>query len=231
MSDIWKLISSAPSFVFAVLQVWQAYVTGGVLVAISSVWERWKGKTIPWRRYRLGVIGFLLVSFYFVWYDQRTLTDKEHQASAEAQRALDGLRLELQNRDKEISLLHQQIQDTTESPDSLRRRTVHLADVIAAFLEERQASHPPYTNREKDVSPEQKAINDASVKYDDETQRLCLQRFKEELGGIPRELRSKGLDVKYLDQMAQPRCLYGDEIEFLRSLAYRLDGHDRPVHF
>lgn len=120
---------------------------------------------------------------------------------------------------------------SVEPRDSLRRRTVRLADQIDAFHGERAASHPPYTNGEENASPSQKRINDASIRYDRATENLCLQKFKEEMIGIPRELLTKGLDVKFLDQVSPTRCLSEQETELLRYLAYRLDGNDNLVRF
>lgn len=120
---------------------------------------------------------------------------------------------------------------SVEPQDSLRRRALRLADAIDTFQADRRATHPPYTNGVQDAPPEQKLINDASVKYDMATESLCLRKFKEEIVGIPRELRDKGLDVQWLDQIQQVRCLNDQDTQILRNLAYRLDEHGNIVRF
>ena len=71
--DFFRVI---PEFILSILSSWQGYLTGGILVALCSVWERWKKRTIPWSKYRWGVIGFLLISFFSAWYDQRIIAKK-----------------------------------------------------------------------------------------------------------------------------------------------------------
>jgi hypothetical protein len=114
---------------------------------------------------------------------------------------------------------------------SLRRRTKNLVDDLEIFLSARQADHPQYASSDKTPSPEQEKVNRVSQLYDQETETLCLVRFGEGMAGIPRELRAKGLDVKWLDRLDPPRCLNQQDAEMLLNLAYHLDGKDRVVHF
>jgi len=69
-------LRSIPEFIWIILSSWQGYITGGVLVALCSVWEHRSKRTIPWSKYKWGVIGFLIISFFSAWYDQRTIAKK-----------------------------------------------------------------------------------------------------------------------------------------------------------
>ncbi|BBO71395.1 hypothetical protein DSCA_53250 [Desulfosarcina alkanivorans] len=67
MSFLWAIVD----FIWIVLSSWQGYVTGGILVALCSIWERWHKRTIPWSKYKWGVLIFLFISFFTAWYEQR----------------------------------------------------------------------------------------------------------------------------------------------------------------
>jgi hypothetical protein len=126
-----------------------------------------------------------------------------------------------------------------ERPDSLRRRAKRLADDIDQFWIDRNESHPPHTNGRADATGEQAEINRKSDEYERDTNKQCLERFGDQIIGVPRELRAKGLDVRHLDQYNPPRCLYPSmpesmmisETDILRYLAYMLDANDRVIHF
>lgn len=73
------VLRAIPEFIWIILRSWQGYLTGGILVALSSVWEHYHKQSIPWSKYKWGVIAFLLVSFFSAWYDQRTIAMREHE--------------------------------------------------------------------------------------------------------------------------------------------------------
>ena len=95
-------LHAVPEFAWAVLRCWQGYLTGGVLVAASFVWEHRSGRAIPWSKFKWGVISFLIVSFFSTWYDQRAIARQEHAIANEQRelvatraRAFDGERASL----------------------------------------------------------------------------------------------------------------------------------------
>lgn len=59
-------------FIVSVLVHWQGYATGGLVTALLQAWEKLTGKPISRRVYiNLVLIGFLLVSFFMAWRDER----------------------------------------------------------------------------------------------------------------------------------------------------------------
>lgn len=107
----------------------------------------------------------------------------------------------------------------TEPRNSLRRRTVRLANDLAEFLAERNAKRPTDPARFQ--------------QFDQETINLYLARYRERTLGILQELKAKGLDVGILDApgAAPSRYLMPNEIEHLRDLAFHLDADDKVVQF
>lgn len=106
-----------------------------------------------------------------------------------------------------------------EPTDSLRRRTLRLADDLDAFLAERFAKRP--------ASPEE------AGQYDQATINLYLALYKTRTVGTLQELQAKGLDVGSLNApgAAPSRHLIGNELRQLRDLAYHLDANNQVVHF
>jgi hypothetical protein len=67
-----------------------AYVTGGVAIAVVTVYERYAEKSVPWGRVRLGLVAFLLVAVYRTWQKEyRRVRELEHQQSEERRRQRD----------------------------------------------------------------------------------------------------------------------------------------------
>ena len=106
-----------------------------------------------------------------------------------------------------------------EPINSLRRRTIQLANDLGAFLAER------YTKRPTDAEDQRQ--------YDQATVDLYLSRYKSRTVGVLQELQAKGLDIGLLNApgAAPSRYLLADELRQLRDLAYHLDGNDRVVSF
>ena len=62
-ADLWK-------FLFAIIHNWAAYWTGGIIVALVTLWHTLRGKPIP-RKLGIGLAAFfLLLSFFKAWRDQ-----------------------------------------------------------------------------------------------------------------------------------------------------------------
>jgi hypothetical protein len=119
----------------------------------------------------------------------------------------------------------------SESPNSLRRRTQSLARDCESYLNKRKAGHPPYTDADPKASPQQQNVNRTSDMYDQETERGCLVDFRPRFSGIVAELKAKGLNVYYLESVADSRCPYDDEIGQLHNLAHWLDADGNSVRF
>lgn len=111
------------------------------------------------------------------------------------------------------------LQRSEEPADSLRRRTVKLADDLASFNAERFAGRP--TDQRE------------SRQYDQESINLYIAKYRDRTVGILQELQAKGLDTGLLNApgAAPSRYLMPDEIRQLRDLAYHLDGQDQVVRF
>ncbi len=60
-------MSSTLSFLYAVGSNWGALVTGGVLIGILGVFERWRNRPLSWRAYRWIAAGAVFVACYFAW--------------------------------------------------------------------------------------------------------------------------------------------------------------------
>jgi hypothetical protein len=133
-----------------------------------------------------------------------------------------------------------------ESNDSLRRRTIRVADELYRFLLERQQHHPPFAypdSSDPNPSNERKQAIKISQDYDQETQFQYMRDYKNRVVGIVKEYESKGIPTGFLESAANQRPLgWGiigsqwegspnDELAELRNLAYRVDPHDNAIHF
>ena len=106
-----------------------------------------------------------------------------------------------------------------ESPNSLRKRTLKLADDLGVFLAERFARTPEGEEERR--------------QYDEATNNIYLNLYKSRTVGILQELQAKGLDIGILNASgaAPVRYLAGDELRQLSDLAYHLDANDKVVSF
>jgi len=127
---------------------------------------------------------------------------------------------------------------SNEPYDSLRRRTLRLVQDVETFRDDRKSHHPPYTNNDNAAVGEQAEVNRESVRYDIETEGLCLARFEDRARGIVQELKAKGVDLSpgpqsgFFEAMVeQPRCLSEYQYKQFRDLAYHVDGADKLVVF
>src|SRR5438128_615387 len=65
-----NLFGDNAQFIWTVLSHWQAYMTGGIVMAAMFVYERLTQKTVSVRVVIGGIIAFLLVAFFMAWRDQ-----------------------------------------------------------------------------------------------------------------------------------------------------------------
>jgi hypothetical protein len=107
-----------------------------------------------------------------------------------------------------------------EPKNSLRKRTLGLANDLNVFLGERWARRPPGHGQD-------------TLKYDQATLDLYMKLYKSRTVGILQELQDKGLDTGLLAAPggASTRFLLPDEIRQLRDLAYHLDEKGNVVKF
>jgi hypothetical protein len=58
-------------FLWAVIAHWQSYVTGGLVTAAVTIYERKSGKSLPWKWYvALFLVSGGLVAFFYAWHDE-----------------------------------------------------------------------------------------------------------------------------------------------------------------
>jgi hypothetical protein len=107
-----------------------------------------------------------------------------------------------------------------EPKNSLRKRTLGLANDLNVFLGERWARRPLGHGQD-------------TMKYDQATLDLYMKLFRNRMVGILQELQDKGLDTGLLAAPggAPSRFLLPDEIRQLRDLAYHLDEKGNVVRF
>jgi hypothetical protein len=140
----------------------------------------------------------------------------------------------------------QLIAASSEQKDSLRRRTMRLADEVYEFLMERQQNHPPvaYPNsNDPNPSDETKQAIKRCQEYDQETFNQYMRRYRDSMIGIVKEYEAKGVRTRYLENDLKQRvpgaATIGsdwegssvDELSQFRDLAYRVDAHDNAIHF
>jgi hypothetical protein len=86
---VWGFFSDLGLFIFLVLLRWQAYLTGGIIVALLAVTEKVWGFCLSRRAYiNVFVIGFLFVAFFLVWRDARLAHQEERKKWDTTQRAM-----------------------------------------------------------------------------------------------------------------------------------------------
>ena len=107
-----------------------------------------------------------------------------------------------------------------EPKNSLRKRTLGLANELNVFLGERWARRPPGHGPD-------------TMRYDQATLDLYMKLYKNRMVGILQELQDKGLDAGLLAAPggASSRFLLTDEIRQFRDLAYHLDEKGNAVKF
>jgi hypothetical protein len=132
-----------------------------------------------------------------------------------------------------------------ESKNSLRRRTMHLADEVYQFVVERVQHHPPSAypdSSDPNPSAERKQAIKLSQEYDQETQNQYMRRYRDRMIGIVREYDAKGVRTRYLENDFKQRvpgiAFIGsdwenspmDELSQFRDLAYHVDASDNAIH-
>jgi hypothetical protein len=102
--------------------------------------------------------------------------------------------------------LYYSVSGAPEPEDSLRRRTIKLANDIDHYVEERWANHPERAYPDpKDTNPteERKKAIQACLKYDQDTTNFFNDNFKDKWIGIVREYAAKGVKTAFLENDAE----------------------------
>jgi hypothetical protein len=133
-----------------------------------------------------------------------------------------------------------------EPTDSLRRRTVKLADALYDYMETRRKNHPPYAYPQpNDPNPPEDQKNKIKVcgEYDDATHSYYSKHFRDQIVGIIREYNAKGVKTAWLENTATQGNLSiaqegspwegsrQDDLSQFRDLAYHVDARDRLITF
>jgi len=69
------LIRDVGIWIWAVLRVWQSYVTGGVLVGLLLLYEKFGYGQISNDEWKYGLLLFFIVATFLTWRDQKTKHD------------------------------------------------------------------------------------------------------------------------------------------------------------
>jgi hypothetical protein len=87
-------------FILAIVKHWYLLVSGGFVVFIIDLYQRFKGKSIPWRSYLIMLLMCLIVASFLVWRDERNEKNKliSEKATVESQQPVAKLPFDLQIR-------------------------------------------------------------------------------------------------------------------------------------
>lgn len=195
------------------------------------------------------LVGAIVFAEFLAYGDQGknllTVIQEKQQLSSENWRLRDNLKAETRTADDLRKRVDEQNSSGwKESPYSLRRRTIKLADELYDFLRERQVNHPPYAypdSSNPNPTPEKQNAIKICVAYDQETSDKYMRQYSDQLVGIIKEYEAKGVPTMWLENAAKQRVLYtgnfqgpwmpnpNDELYQFRSLAYRVDGRDNRI--
>lgn len=131
-----------------------------------------------------------------------------------------------------------------EPYDSLRKRTVKVANEISDFLRGGFQSHPPYaypSSNDPNPSEERKAAIKKAQEYDQKTTDEYMRKYKDRAVGIINEYRAKGVQVGFLEQSfgrgvpawVQPGSLWEEtpqnELGQFKELAFHVTAKDQMI--
>jgi hypothetical protein len=134
--------------------------------------------------------------------------------------------------------------EPVESPNSLRRRTMRLADEFFNFVRDRQEHHPPFAYPDsRDPNPSAERLKAIAIcqKYDTETSDKYNRLYCDRLVGIIREYQAQGVPVGFLESSAAQGNIQWvppggsweggptDQLAQFRNLAYRVDAEDHLI--
>jgi len=131
-----------------------------------------------------------------------------------------------------------------EDENSLRRRTVRLANKIDDWVKERRERHPPFPHPQTPPTTKDKETIDAAARYDSDTADQFLHRFRDEWVAIVHEYAARGVRTGTLENDAdqihpaqytmfefalEDSGNYTTATSRFRELAYHVNAHDARV--
>lgn len=234
--DTFKIIFLSTASGLGLMGIWH-------LIRAPWLLERDKEKTER-ERFSSGIFGLLLFTGIVIggaW-------GLVHLYRADQSLRVENRRLakdneELKNRPAEVKLVT--LETPKESPNSLRRRTIKLAEELSAFEEDWSSHHPPVaTPPPPNEPPPDEERQKAIKKYQDfqaAIQRRYREKYMDRITGIVREYNGKGIHTGWLENQAKnwfPYPVVGsigentcsDLVWELKELYYHIDGYDVPIH-
>jgi len=231
-----------------------AVVIGGINYFIAPYVDGWLHGERPVKKPRLTGSVILTVIVWLLLYGLSVVETvyrnheslvRDNIASAakltSQERELAKLKASLEQDEERINAL-----TVPEGRDSLRRRTMRVADELYEYLKKRAAEHPPQAypdSRDPNPTDERKKAIQICQKYDLETQDYYLKHFRDRMVGIVKEYESKGVTTRYLENdfkqrvpgvMAVGSAWEGssmDELSQFRDLSYHVDARDHLIVF
>lgn len=188
----------------------------------------------------LQVIAFAVIFYYgpiFIWKGIiRTIYDDHRLLVAQNQ--------SLTHRQPEVRVQYVTPDQPKESPNSLRRRTLRLADELTDFAIKSRESSPPVAvpdSRDPNPSDEKKAAMKNYRDYWENVEKMYMRKYRDRAVGIVKEYNAKGVPTGYLENDFRQRPPYvaagtlveftqGDDLFWLRQLAYCVDANDNAIH-
>jgi len=140
-----------------------------------------------------------------------------------------------------VALVEPTVALPQESPDSLRRRTIKLADDLQKYW----ATHPipgfKESTPQNPVTPDEIAKKKQIEDYWAKLQVTYDTKYKDRVLGVIREYQGKGVSTGWLERAAEnhmfgaspfnaPVC-FQDELCQFRELAFHVDAQDHRVEF
>lgn len=149
----------------------------------------------------------------------------------------------LQKQDDELIRQVRQLTPKPEPAESLRRRTMRLADEMEKYLKARGENEPPLAgpdSSDPNPSEERRMAIKKSRDYQQATFEYYSHHFKDRMIGIIREYDAKGVRTGWLEKSAEQRVplivvtmesINADDLDQFRELAYHVDANDRLIVF
>jgi len=185
------------------------------------------------------ILGFAIGPYELFQRDEQRLADYKSLKS----------RVEdLRNQNDKLTAQVQQLTPKPEQPDSLRRRTMKLADEVKKYVVTREQSpnRPPVAipnSNNPNPSEEEKKAMERYHKYEQDTWDYYMSHYRAQMVGIIREYNAKGVQTGYLESSVNqsiPLIFFpgmvgdegpADELYQFRELAYHVDGNDHLIVF
>jgi hypothetical protein len=256
---LWELfIRTARGAPLVVSSNWAAYLISAFLFVFLSLWRFLADSSLPWRERVRDVWegkktdilrgSVMLLIFWAILFSASFAKVLDEERSTLRSLKNDNQQLLTSNTtmQKQNSDLTRQLSGLaiTESPTSLRRRTIKLVNDLNAFWSRRPAPLQPVQSPTTDEERKRNAIWDKY--WRDVEADYANAIFRDRLLGIIREYRGKGIPTGYMEQaFEQPNRFVGsaafggpaledclrfmNDLCLVRELAYHVDASDKPI--